>query len=131
NTLVVIVIEVHENGGPASAALSWTPPGGASNASPSSNLFLPGPGALVKTGGGTLNLSGVNTYTGPTIVGGGTLEISSANGLASANVTVTNGATLKLDSSTALNSQTTLILNTNIGSAVVNLNYAGSGLIAQ
>jgi autotransporter-associated beta strand protein len=122
-------MEYYNNGGPGSAVLSWIPPGDVSNAVPSANLFLPGAGALVKTGGGTLNLSGLNTYTGPTIVGGGTLEISSSNGLASASVTVTNGGTLKLDSAAALNSQTLLVLNTNTGSPVVNLNYAGSGLL--
>jgi autotransporter-associated beta strand protein len=131
NTLYDIVMEYYQNGVAASAILSWTPPGGSLTVIPSSNLFLPGAGALVKTGAGTLNLSGFNTYTGPTIVGAGTLEISSANGLASPTVTVTNGATLKLDSATALNSQVTLIMNTNIGSPLVNLNYAGSGQIGQ
>jgi len=129
NTPYDIVMEYYQNGGGASAILSWTPPGGSSTVIPSSNLFLPGPGALVKLGAGTLNLSGVNTYTGPTIVGGGMLEIGSASGLASPTVTVTNVGTLKLDSATALNSQVSLILNTNTGSPTVNLNYAGTGQI--
>ena len=128
-TLYDVVMEYYNNGGPGSAVLSWIPPGDVSNAIPSAKLFLPGPGALVKIGGGTLNLSGLNTYTGPTIVGAGTLEISGANGLTSGSVTITNGATLKLDSATALNSTTLLVLNTNTGSPVVNLNYAGTGII--
>src|SRR5262249_31316414 len=95
------------------------------------NLFLPGPGTLAKTGGGALTLSGVNTYTGPTIGGGGTLEISSANGLASPTVTLTNGATLKLDSATALNSQVSIILSPNAGSQTVNVHFAGGAQIGQ
>jgi autotransporter-associated beta strand protein len=129
NTRYDIVMEYYQNGGGANAILSWTPPGGTSAPIPSASLFLPGAGAFAKTGGGLLTLSGVNTYTGPTFVGGGTLEISSANGLASPTVTVTNGATLKLDSATALNSQVSLILNTNGSSPVVNLNYTGGSSI--
>ena len=132
NTLYDIVMEYYQNGVAASAVLSWSPPGsGATNAIPSSNLFLPGAGTLAKTGSGSLTLSGVNTYTGPTIVGAGTLEISSTNGLASSSVTVTNGGTLKLDSATALSSQTSLILNTNTGSPTVNLNFSGTASIGS
>lgn len=127
NTLYDIVMEYYNNGGPSSSVLSWAPPSSTTNAIPSPNLFLPAPGLLIKTGGGILNLSGVNTYTGSTIVGGGTLEISSANGLASPSVTVTNGAILKLDSNTALNPQALLVLNTNSASpGFVNLNFAGT-----
>src|SRR5439155_5705288 len=54
NTLYDIVMEFYQNGGAASAVLSWTPPGGSAAAIPSSNLFLPGAGALVKIGSGAL-----------------------------------------------------------------------------
>ena len=47
-------------------------------------------GSLVKTGAGTLTLSGANTYTGGTTVNAGTLEISGSI----ASGTVTNTATL-------------------------------------
>src|SRR5438876_2662315 len=53
STLYDIVMEYYQNSGAASAVLSWTPPGGSSTVIPSSNLFLPGPGTLVKTGVGT------------------------------------------------------------------------------
>src|SRR5260221_5759371 len=35
-----------------------------------------GPGALTKVGTGKLTLSGINTYTGPTVVDGGILSVN-------------------------------------------------------
>ncbi|SEE28609.1 outer membrane autotransporter barrel domain-containing protein [Rhizobiales bacterium GAS191] len=48
-------------------------------------------GSLIKLGTGTLLLTGANTFTGPTIVGGGILEV---NGSLVSPVTVNNGGTL-------------------------------------
>ena len=49
-------------------------------------------GAVTKTGNGALRLTGANTYTGPTNVNGGTLEISgSISGSTTAPVNVTSG----------------------------------------
>ena len=39
------------------------------------------PGALIKTGAGTLGLRGANTFAGPTTINGGTLSITAENGL--------------------------------------------------
>jgi fibronectin-binding autotransporter adhesin len=68
-----------------------------SNASLAISGSISGSGKnLDKTGSGTLNLSGANTYTGPTNVTAGTLLANNTSGSAtgSGTVTVASGATL-------------------------------------
>jgi fibronectin-binding autotransporter adhesin len=64
------------------------------------SAVLAGTAGLVKTGTGTLALSGANTYTGPTEVQAGTLEIKTASALGATGTgqgtTVASGATLRL-----------------------------------
>jgi len=52
---------------------------------------------LLKNGGGILNLTGTNSYTGNTVVNGGTLQILLANLATSSTVSVAQGAVLQLD----------------------------------
>jgi autotransporter-associated beta strand protein len=54
---------------------------------------LSGPGGLVKTDSGTLVLAGSNTFSGPTLISGGTLTLSNVAALQNSTVTVnaTNG----------------------------------------
>lgn len=52
---------------------------------------LTGNGSLIVSGGGAINLTGVNTYTGPTTVAGGKLSV---NGSITSAVTVNDGSIL-------------------------------------
>jgi autotransporter-associated beta strand protein len=52
--------------------------------------------SVAKTGGGTLVFDGANTYTGPTDVQQGTLQLATADALSSSAVTVAAGATLSV-----------------------------------
>ena len=58
---------------------------------------ISGNGSLTQTGSGTLTLTGNNTYSGPTYVSGGTLQIGnggSGAAISSASVTLSNSAAL-------------------------------------
>jgi autotransporter-associated beta strand protein len=69
------------------------------------------PFAMAKTGDGTQEFAGSNSYTGTTTVSGGTLKISHANGLAfggrvttsTGATTINSGATLDLNGTTGIN----------------------------
>ncbi len=52
--------------------------------------------ALTKAGGNSLTLTGVNTYTGATIVNGGTLALGVSNALATGTAITLGGGTLNL-----------------------------------
>ena len=54
---------------------------------------------IIKAGAGTMELTAVNTYTGPTTVSEGTLLLSSTGRLASANVTVGENAAFQTGAS--------------------------------
>jgi autotransporter-associated beta strand protein len=124
NTRYDIMLEYFNNAGGASAKLSWTPPGDVTNSIiPTDNLFLPGPGQLVKSGAGALTLSGANSYSGGTVVNGGTLDAQ--NALGSGDVRV-NSATLTSETTAAIASTADLLLN---GASVAHLNYSGSDTI--
>jgi fibronectin-binding autotransporter adhesin len=63
-----------------------------------------GTGTLVKEQGGKLTLSQVSTYTGPTQVDGGTLEITGAGSISkSSSVDLATGTTLLISTATTVN----------------------------
>jgi autotransporter-associated beta strand protein len=86
-----------------------------------------GSGSLTKLGTGTLTLQAANTYTGGTIVSVGTLEAQVDGSLSSGNVSVANGATLKLDTTAGIASSANLLLSGASPSVV--LNFSGTSTI--
>jgi autotransporter-associated beta strand protein len=106
--------------------------GGAQNTTISQITVNPyiGVGTLVKTGTGTLNLTGSNTYSGATNVSAGTLAIGSSGSLtATSSISIAKGATLDITAnpSFALPSATTLLS----GSGTINGSYNhGIGILS-
>jgi autotransporter-associated beta strand protein len=87
--------------------------------------------AVIKVGGGTLTLTGANSYSGDTTVNGGTLAITGSGSIASTGVTVNSGAVLSIDGG-ALSSVAGLTLNgtgnlTLVGSASIGSLASASG----
>ncbi len=84
---------------------------------------ISGDGDLTKTEGGTLVLSGDNTYTGDTIVSGGTLELKKDNAIATSG-SVTNNATIESTGDQTLNNlsgtNSEAELNANGGTLLLN-----------
>jgi len=68
-------------------------------------------GSLVKTGAGTLTLSGVNTYSGGTTISGGTLQLGTAGAVGSILGTVAVGSGATFDIVNADTSGVTTISN--------------------
>ncbi|MEQ1754019.1 MAG: autotransporter domain-containing protein [Micropepsaceae bacterium] len=75
------------------------------------NGNIDGSGWLVKTGAGTLNLGGANTYTGGTAFNGGTVFVDAAADLGAASSGISfNGGTLQLGASFFLNLKPSIVM---------------------
>ena len=57
-----------------------------------------GGAGLIKNGNGIITLSGVNTYTGPTVINAGTVQANGSSALGSSPVTLNNSGVLSLGS---------------------------------
>lgn len=94
---------------------------GSDNTSTAFSGGIAGTGGLIKTGTGTLTLSGPSSYIGSTVVGNGTLLVDGS--IAGSSVTVDSGATLGGNGTvgpTTVNSGGTLSPGSAIGTLAVN-----------
>jgi len=82
---------------------------------------IDGDGGVTKNGGGTLILSGNNTYAAPTVVNAGTLEAASANALGANNTVQVNGGTLLVVADDALEDK-----NITLGTSSVGLRFSNT-----
>lgn len=88
-------------------------------------------GSLQKIDAGTLTLTGVNTYTGGTVISGGTVSVSSDNNLgASTGGLVLNGGTLQINGHT-FNSTTRALSITALGSGLDIVDAANTFTLSQ
>jgi autotransporter-associated beta strand protein len=85
-------------------------------------------GALIKTGAGTLTLSGANAYSGGTSVTGGTLALANNSGAGSGAIALAGGTTLQLANVAVANAITlTGAANLDPGAGTSTLSGAISG----
>ena len=92
--------------------------------------------ALVKTGTGTLTLSGANTYSGGLTLSNGTLVVANNNAFGSGTVTLAGGTNQNQGNVTVANTffavaNTTTTLDPANGNYTINGNFTGSGTITR
>ena len=87
---------------------------------------ITGSGNILKSGSFTQMLTGISAYSGSTTVAGGSLSLGTSGSLTqTASITVTNGATLLLGSSSANSINTNAALN--LGGGTLTMGGAGVG----
>ena len=63
-------------------------------------------GGLIKKGNGTITLNGANTYNGPTVISGGTLDLNNPLAVQNSTLTMNGGGVVSLDGGVAGNAFT-------------------------
>ncbi len=95
--LHAIDVEYYQGGGGATMDLQWDPTGGNNFVDIPNSAFVESFNGLIKTGTGTLTLSNINTYSGPTTVNAGKLLVNGQ--VPDSAITVNAGGTLGGDGS--------------------------------
>ena len=80
--------------------------------------------SVTKVGQGTLVMDAANSYTGPTTVSAGTLEVANAGALASTEVSVASGATLSVANGTTMQSPSVTLNGGTLAGGSVAVNTA-------
>jgi fibronectin-binding autotransporter adhesin len=99
---------------------------GVSSGSFSYSGVISGTGAFVKSGAGTLTLSGANSYTVGTTIVGGILQMGIANALASTGDIALSGGVFNLNSFNQSVAKISGSSNITLGSATLTTNFTGS-----
>jgi autotransporter-associated beta strand protein len=81
---------------------------GGNNTDTALSGVISGSGGLIKTGSGRLTLLGANSYSGPTTISAGILNVGSDTALGSGNASVASGAALELQGGVILDNNLTL-----------------------
>ncbi|RDS82181.1 hypothetical protein DWU98_09045 [Dyella monticola] len=85
---------------------------------------ISGTGGLVKTGNGTLIVSGSNTFSGGTLIDGGVVQIDNGSSLGTGTILLSGGT---LQTTASLNNNQNVVASGNVG---VNVNAGTSTLMA-
>jgi prepilin-type N-terminal cleavage/methylation domain-containing protein len=85
--------------------------------------------SVTKIGAGTLVMDAANTYTGPTTISAGTLEVATGDALAVTEVTVQTGASLSVASGTTMQSPAVILDGGTLSSASLSV-AADTGITA-
>ena len=88
------------------------------------------PGGITKSGAGTLELSGTNSYTGATTVSAGTLVLSGNSSAATGAITVNAGVLSLGDGTNPTNLSDSIAVSIASG-AQVNLNFTGNEVVGS
>ena len=119
-----------QNGSTGNATLQFT---GSTTPSTFSGSISNGPGTgttVLTIAGGSLTLSGVNTYVGVTTINAGSLVGHVAGSIAGpVTITATSGTALQLDNSSAMPASANLVLPASPAASLVNLNFSGTQTI--
>jgi len=90
--------------------------------------ILSGTGGLTKIGGGTLTLTGANTYQGPTVASEGILATGATGTFGTGSLTVAAGATVTIGNFTSISDTGDLIFDSG---STINLSFTGTEVIGS